>query len=82
MSPVYKFENIFMLDQIEKQYKYMWYLRDRCWCEEKTLKLMYKAISEEYDLIFLDVGHPEYKKENYLMLPTIAHHYPGHHILQ
>ena len=63
MSPVYKFENIFMLDQIEKQYKYMWYLRDRCWCEEKTLKLMYKAISEEYDLIFLDVGHPEYKKE-------------------
>lgn len=56
---VNKFERIFMLDGVEKEYKYMWYLRDRCWCEEKTLKLMYKAVSGEHDLVFLDVGHPE-----------------------
>lgn len=63
MPPVDKFERIFMLDKIEKEYKYMWYLRDRCWCEEKTLKLMYRAVSEEHDLIFLDVGHPECTEE-------------------
>lgn len=63
MPPVNKFERIFMLDKIEKEYKYMWYLRDRCWCEEKTLKLMYRAVSEEHDLIFLDVGHPECTEE-------------------
>lgn len=60
---IVKFEEIFMLNGVEKEYKYMWYLRDRCWCEEKTLKLMHKAVTEDYDLIFLDVGHPESDKE-------------------
>lgn len=58
-----KVENIFMSEGIQKEYEYMWYLRDRCWCEEKTLKLMYKAMEEYHDLIFLDVGHPDFPEE-------------------
>lgn len=38
---------------------YMWFLRDRCWCEEKTLRLMHKAMEEPHDLIFLDVGNTD-----------------------
>ena len=63
LPAVNKFEKIFMFDGIQKEYKYMWYLRDRCWCGEKTLKLMYKAVSVEHDLVFLDVGHPECTEE-------------------
>lgn len=54
-----KEEKIFKLEGIEKKYTYMWYLRDRCWCDENTLQLMYRAVNEQHDLIFLDVGHPE-----------------------
>lgn len=58
-----KLEHVLMLDGIPKKYEYMWYLRDRCWCEEKTLKLMYRAMAEPHDLIFLDVGHPNCLQE-------------------
>lgn len=54
-----KFEDIYLLKGIQKKYKYMWYLRERCWCDEKTLKLMHRAACEDHDLIFMDVGHPE-----------------------
>lgn len=57
--PVEKFEHIFMLDGITSQYEYMWYLRDRCWCEENTLSLMYESMEQKHDLIFMDVGHPD-----------------------
>lgn len=63
MPVIDKFENIYLLKGIQKKYKYMWYLRERCWCEEKTLKLMYQAVCEDYDLVFMDVGHPESKEE-------------------
>ena len=59
LSVIDKFEDIYLLKGIQKKYKYMWYLRERCWCEEKTLKLMHKAVHEEHDLVFMDVGHPE-----------------------
>lgn len=62
MPVIDKFENIYLLKGIQKKYKYMWYLRERCWCEEKTLKLMYQAVCEDYDLVFMDVGHPESKE--------------------
>ncbi len=55
--------HILNMDGINKQYEYMWFLRDRCWCEEKTLKLIYEAVSTSYDLIFMDVGHPECKQK-------------------
>ena len=55
--------SIYRTKGIQKKYKYMWYLRERCWCEEKTLKLMHKAVCEEHDLVFMDVGHPESKVE-------------------
>lgn len=58
-----KYEYVMMLNGIQKKYEYMWYLRDRCWCEEKTLKLMYEAMEIPRDLIFLDVGHPECEQE-------------------
>ncbi len=58
-----KYEHILMLEGIQKKYEYMWYLRDRCWCEEKTLKLMYKAMETPRDLIFLDVGHSDCRQE-------------------
>ena len=58
-----KCENIFMAKGIERQYKYMWYLRERCWCGEKTLELMYSAVNEEHDVIFLDVGNPNRDKQ-------------------
>lgn len=54
-----KAEQIFKQEGLEKKYTYMWYLRNRCWCEENTLQLMYQAVNEQHDLIFLDVGHPE-----------------------
>lgn len=54
-----KLEHVMMMRSIKKEYEYMWYLRDRCWCEEKTLRLMYRAMEDEHDLIFLDVGHPD-----------------------
>lgn len=50
---------IFDLEGIEKNYTYLWYLRDRCWCEENTLQLIYRGVCEEHDLVFLDVGHPK-----------------------
>lgn len=59
----YKFEQAFKMTGIRKEYEYMWYLRDRCWCEEKTLRLIYRAMAEEHDLIFLDVGHPDEAEE-------------------
>lgn len=58
-----KVDLVFAMDGIQKEYEYMWYLRDRCWCEEKTLQLIYKAMEEEHDLIFLDVGHPDEAEE-------------------
>lgn len=58
-----KFEYIMRLYGIQGQYEYIWYLRDRCWCEEKTLKLMHKAMEKPHDLVFLDVGHPECEQE-------------------
>lgn len=42
---------------------YMWFLKDRSWCGEKTLKLMYRATEEPHDVIFLDVGHPDCPSE-------------------
>lgn len=63
LSVIDKFEDIYLLKDIHKKYQYMWYLRERCWCDEKTLKLMYKAVCEEHDLVFLDVGHLECKEE-------------------
>ena len=60
---VFKGEYILMMNEIQKEYDYMWYLRDRCWCEEKTLKLMHEAMKEPHDIIFLDVGHPDSPKE-------------------
>ena len=63
MPVIDKFENIYLVKGIQKKYKYMWYLRERCWCEEKTLKLMYQAVCEDHDLVFMDVGHPESKEE-------------------
>lgn len=54
-----KLEHVLMMKDIPKEYTYMWYLRDRCWCEEKTLKLIYKAMEQPHDLIFMDVGHPD-----------------------
>lgn len=63
MPVIDKFENIYLLKGIEKEYKYMWYLRERCWCEEKTLKLMFEAVSGDHDLVFLDVGHPESERK-------------------
>lgn len=59
----YKFEQAFKMTGIRKEYEYMWYLRDRCWCEEKTLRLIHRAMAEEHDLIFMDVGHPDETKE-------------------
>lgn len=58
-----KAERIFMLEGVKRKYTYMWYLRNRCWCDEDTLRLMYQAVSGQHDLIFLDVGHPESKSE-------------------
>lgn len=58
-----KYEHILLMEGIQKEYEYMWYLRDRCWCEEKTLKLMYEAMETPHDLIFLDVGHPDCEQE-------------------
>lgn len=63
MEPGDKFEYVLMLGGIQKEYEYMWYLRDRCWCEEKTLKLMYEAVAGKHDLIFMDVGNPNYPEE-------------------
>lgn len=54
-----KAKHIFKMDLIQKKYMYMWYLKDRCWYGESTLKLIYEATKEPHDLIFLDVGHPE-----------------------
>lgn len=61
--PVEKFEHIFLLDGITAKYEYMWYLRDRCWCEENTLNLMYESMEQKHDLIFMDVGHPDCTQE-------------------
>lgn len=58
-----KVMKIFDMESIEQSYTYMWYLRDRCWCEENTLQLMYRGVCEEHDLIFLDVGHPKVDEE-------------------
>ena len=58
-----KFEHVVMMHGTKKEYEYMWYSKDRCWCEEKTLKLIYKAMKECHDLIFLDVGHPDSERE-------------------
>lgn len=58
-----KYEHIMMLEGIQKEYEYMWYLKDRSWCEEKTLKLMYQAMETPRDLIFLDVGHPDCEQD-------------------
>lgn len=66
MPIIDKFESIYLLKGIQKKYKYMWYLRERCWCEEKTLKLMFEAVSGDHDLVFLDVGHPESERELYI----------------
>ena len=49
-----KLEKIIMMDGISKSYDYMWFLRDRCWCEEKTIKLIYQATEKMHDLIFLE----------------------------
>lgn len=58
-----KVDLVFVMDGVQKEYEYMWYLRDRCWCEEKALRLMYRAMEEEHDLIFLDVGNPDEAEE-------------------
>lgn len=58
-----KFENIYLLKNIQMKYKYMWYLRERGWCDEKTLKLMYNAVSGYHDFIFMDVGHTQCQTE-------------------
>lgn len=63
MLVIDKLERIIMLDGISKEYEYMWFLRDRCWCEEKTIRLIYQAVQETHDLIFLDVGHPDCQTE-------------------
>lgn len=58
-----KTELVMMMDGISKNYVYMWYMKDRSWCEEKTLKLIYRAMEEYRDLIFLDVGHSDSERE-------------------
>lgn len=58
-----KQEHVFSLGWNTKDYEYMWYMRDRCWCEENTLRLIYRGIETHSDVIFMDVGHPECKQE-------------------
>lgn len=58
-----KSKRIFMMDGIQKEYDYMWYVKDRSWCGEKTLKLIYKAMEKYHDIIFLDAGHPDAPEE-------------------
>ncbi len=58
-----KFEHVLMMDGIEKEYTYMWYMKERSWCRERTFRLVHKAMEEEQDLIFLDVGHLEEEQE-------------------
>lgn len=50
-------KHIFKMDLIQKRYMYMWYLKDRSWYGEGTLKWIHKAMEKPHDLIFLDVGH-------------------------
>ena len=54
-----KFEHVLMMEGITKEYTYMWYVKERCWCVERVLKLMYKAMEVPRDIIFLDAGHPK-----------------------
>ena len=58
-----KQEHVFSLEWNTKDYEYMWYMRDRCWCEEDTLRLIYRGIETHSDIVFMDVGHPESKRE-------------------
>ncbi len=52
-----KLEHVLMMDGIQKEYDYMWYCKDRVWCLERTLRLMYRAMAEDPDILFLDEGH-------------------------
>lgn len=58
-----KFEDILLVESVKRGYEYMWWLRDRCWCEERTLKLMHRAMEGRPDLIFFDFGHPNNPEE-------------------
>lgn len=58
-----KTESIFKLEDIKEKYTYIWLVKDRCWCNENTLQLIHRAVSEKHDLVFLDVGHPNCGKE-------------------
>ena len=47
---------------LDKEYDYIWPVKDRVWFEEPTLRAVEKAMKEGHDLIFLGVlwsyGHP------------------------
>lgn len=58
-----KEEKIFQLEGLQKKYMYLWLIADRRWCKENTLQLVYKAINEKHDLVFLDIGHSNCAKE-------------------
>ncbi len=58
-----KEEKIYQLEGLQKKYMYLWLIADRRWCNENTLQLMYRAVSEKHDLVFLDVGHQNCGKE-------------------
>ncbi len=62
-TAIEKQEHVFSLGWNTRNYEYMWYMRDRCWCEENTLKLIYRGIETHADVVFMDVGHPNCKQE-------------------
>ena len=52
-----KIESIMAMRGIPKEYEYMWYLKDRIGMEERFLQIVYRAMEEPHDLIFLDSGN-------------------------
>lgn len=58
-----KIERIMTLDGIQKEYEYMWLLKDRCGAGEKFLQLLYRAMEEPHDLIFKDNGAESSEQE-------------------
>ncbi len=58
-----KFERVLMMEGIRKEYTYMWYLKERCWCGERMLRLMYRAMEKPRDVIFIDIEHSDAGQE-------------------
>lgn len=58
-----KFERVLMMEGIRKEYTYMWYLKERCWCGERMLRLMYRAMEKPHDAIFIDIEHSDSEQE-------------------